>query len=228
MRVKVWDLPLRLFHWLLVIAIVGAWASAELSEDLGDNVIEIHGKIGLFILGLVTFRIVWGFVGSTHARFLNFFPTPARIKAYLSGDVHPLGHNPIGALSVLALLALLVAQAVTGLFANDDISFHGPLAALISSGVSDRITKLHHLGFDALFILIGLHIAAIFFYLHIKKTNLLRPMITGYTDNAAGDSARGGGVIAFVVAVLIAAGVVCAASGVFLPKPAVDASTPNW
>ncbi|MEY4593479.1 MAG: hypothetical protein RIR18_2374, partial [Pseudomonadota bacterium] len=96
MRVKVWDLPLRLFHWLLAISIGSAWVTAELSEDLGEGAIEIHSKIGLFILGLVSFRIVWGFVGSTHARFAHFFPTPSRLKAYLSGDSHPLGHNPVG------------------------------------------------------------------------------------------------------------------------------------
>jgi cytochrome b len=229
MRVKVWDFPLRLFHWLLVIAIGAAWVTAELSEDLGDSVIEIHSKIGLFILGLVVFRIVWGFVGSTHARFLSFFPTPARLKSYFRGDSHPMGHNPMGALSVFALLTLLLLQAVSGLFANDDISFHGPLFQLIDSGLSDRLTKVHHIVFDALTILIGLHIAAIVFYVRIKRNNILKPMITGYRDNAHGSSAQGGGVIPFLIAVLIAGSVVCIASGELLTAPVAQAApAPSW
>jgi hypothetical protein len=115
------------------------------------------------------------------------------------------------------------------LFSNDDISFHGPLVALINSDLSDRLTKLHHLAFDGLSVLIGLHLAAVLFYLHIKKNNLIRPMVTGYRDNAAGDSARGGGLIVFVVAIFIAAGVVCIASGALLPAPPpASVSVPAW
>ncbi|MGL5632902.1 MAG: cytochrome b/b6 domain-containing protein, partial [Azovibrio sp.] len=122
-KVKLWDLPTRLFHWILVIAMVGLFISGQ----IGGNAIELHGKVGQFVLALIVFRVVWGFVGSTYARFTSFFPTPARILAYLRGEWSGLGHNPLGSLSVFALLGLVGLQAVLGLFSNDDIAFRGPL-----------------------------------------------------------------------------------------------------
>ena len=95
-RIRLWDLPTRLFHWLLVLAVIAAVVSGQ----LGGNLIEVHGKIGLAIVGLIAFRLVWGFAGSTYARFAQFFPTPARIKVYLKGEWRGLGHNPLGGLSV--------------------------------------------------------------------------------------------------------------------------------
>lgn len=231
MSVRVWDLPLRLFHWLLVMSVGAAWLTAELSEDWGSSAIEIHAKIGLFILGLVVFRLVWGLMGSTYARFANFFPTPNRLKSYLAGDYHTVGHNPLGAISVLALLCLLLAQSLSGLFANDDIMFKGPLAVLVSTGISNQLTKFHHLIFDLLSMLIALHIAAILFYVRIKKINLLKPMVTGYREHGEGQSARGGGVAALLCALFIAAGAVYAASGVWLPAPAPKPELsvpPSW
>jgi len=163
--VEVWDLPLRLFHWLLVLAVTLAIVTAK----AGGEWMAWHGRTGLFILGLVVFRVVWGLVGSTHARFIHFAPTPGRIKAYLSGHWHGLGHNPLGALSVFALLGVLGYQSSTGLISNDDISFTGPLA----------LTGWHHRVGNALMALVGLHVAAILFYRLIKKENLVKPMVTG-------------------------------------------------
>lgn len=231
MQVKVWDLPLRAFHWLLVLAVGAAWLTAEMAEDLGDSIMEVHECVGLLILGLLVFRVVWGFVGSTHARFTNFFPTPARLKAYRAGEWKGHGHNPLGALSVFGLLGLLLIQASTGLFANDDVSFTGPLYSLVTAAVSDRLTGLHHLAFDGLTILIALHVAAIAFYLRVKKVNLVRPMITGQADTDAVEAekpATGGGLLAFLLALTIAVGVVFCASGVLLPAPTATASTNNW
>ncbi|MGZ5077356.1 MAG: cytochrome b/b6 domain-containing protein [Methylobacter sp.] len=173
--IHIWDLPLRLFHWLLAIAVAAAYVTAK----IGGSLIDWHGRIGLFILGLLVFRILWGFVGSTHARFLTFFPTLPRLVAYLKGRWQGIGHNPLGALSVFALLAVLAAQVGTGLFANDDIAFVGPLFNVVDKSVSDRLTGLHNTIFDVLLAFIVLHVVAIVFYRWVKKNNLVVPMLTG-------------------------------------------------
>ena len=222
-RIKVWDLPTRLFHWLLVALI----AAAFVTESLG--VMEWHGRVGLAILGLLVFRIVWGFVGSTYARFCTFVKGPQSIKAYLKGEWHGLGHNPIGALSVLAILGTVGVQVASGLFANDDSSFYGPLAALVSESLSHGLTEVHEAMEPVLIALVIAHVAAIMFYAHVKKDNLVKPMITGWKD-ADGEAAKGGGIVAFVVAVAIAAAAVYGASGALLPTAPVtqSTSTPNW
>lgn len=213
-RVRVWDLPTRLFHWSLVVLVVAAFVTAK----IGGNTMLWHGRIGLAILGLLVFRIVWGFVGSTYARFVQFVRGPKAILAYLRGEWHAHGHNPIGALSVLGLLGVLALQAATGLFANDDIAFEGYLAALVDSSLSTRITGIHMLLEKVLMALVALHIGAIVFYAHAKKQNLVKPMLTGWADGS-GESAQGGSPLAFVAAVLIAAVAIWAASGAFLPPP---------
>ncbi|MQY50577.1 cytochrome B [Rhodocyclus tenuis] len=230
-RIKLWDLPTRIFHWSL-FALVSA---ALVSGEIGGNAIEWHGKFGLAIVGLVVFRLVWGFVGSTYARFAQFFPSPASIAAYLRGQWHGLGHNPVGALSAFALLALVLAQALGGLFSNDDIAFRGPLFDLVGKDLSDTISGLHSLAGNVLIAFIALHVAAIIFYKRVKKNNLVLPMITGWKDvpEGAGESAKGGGVVAFVVALAIALAAVYAASGALLPPPppapAVTApAAPSW
>ena len=225
-RIRIWDLPTRLFHWLLVVAV----ASAIITGQLGGNLIEWHGRIGLLIIGLLTFRLVWGVIGSSYARFAQFWPTPGKIKTYLRGEWRTEGHNPLGALSVFALLALLIAQALTGLVANDDIAFFGPLFDLVGKELSNRLTGLHHLMSDGLLILIGLHIAAIIFYARFRKKNLVKPMITGWKEDGEGDSASGGGMISFIVALLFALAAVYGASGVWMPAPPPPAAieTPSW
>ncbi len=115
-RIRLWDLPTRLFHWLLVILVLTSFISGK----IGGNAMDWHGKFGLAILGLLTFRLVWGIVGSTYARFASFFPTPASVLAYLRGQWRGVGHNPLGALSVFSLLGLLAFQVASGLFGNDD------------------------------------------------------------------------------------------------------------
>lgn len=202
--VRVWDIPVRLFHWLLVLSITGLFITA----NLGGNWMEWHKKMGFFTLGLVTFRIVWGFIGSYHARFSSFVRGPAAVIAYARGlgksranfgaelgveldaqpssqpnakpnNKHFLGHNPMGALSVLALLASIAFQAVTGLYANDDILLEGPYASAVSKQLSDQITNLHKINSDVLIALIVLHLAAIIFYTIYKKEALVKAMITG-------------------------------------------------
>jgi cytochrome b len=225
-KYRLWDLPTRLFHWLLVFAV----AASIVSGQLGGNLIDWHGRIGLFIVGLIVFRLIWGVVGSTYARFLQFFPTPSRLRAYLRGDWRGDGHNPLGSLSVFALLGLLTVQVTTGLFANDDISFVGPLFDMVSKATSNRLTGIHQLAANGLFVLIALHVAAIAFYLRVKKKNLIKPMITGWKEGVGeGEALRGGGLLAFIVAVVIASAAVYGASGAWLPEPLPPAvETPRW
>lgn len=214
-RAYVWDIPTRLFHWALVVLVVAAFVTAK----IGGHAMIWHGRLGLAILGLLVFRIIWGFVGSTYARFLNFVRGPGAIFAYLRGQWQGLGHNPVGALSVLALLGILAAQAATGLFANDDIAFEGYLMPLVGSELSGKITGIHHLLEKLLLALVVLHIGTIVFYARVKKHDLVKPMISGWAEGTPEQSAQGGNVMAFVAALLIAVAVVWAASGALLPPP---------
>lgn len=225
-RIRLWDLPTRLFHWLLVVTVVGAVVTGQ----IGGSLIDWHGRLGQFAAGLLAFRVVWGLVGSTYARFAVFFPTPAKIKAYLAGQWQGEGHNPLGALSVFGLIFLLSVQVLCGLFANDDIAFTGPLADLVSREISNKLTGVHSLLSNVLIALVVLHIAAIAFYARVKKQNLVKPMITGWKDDADGEPARGGGFVALIVALLIAVAAVYGASGAWLPAPPPPPAgeVPNW
>ena len=130
-NILIWDLPLRVFHWLLVLCVLGAVFCVEVLDDA----MQWHGYFGYCILVLVSFRIVWGFIGPVHARFTSFVPTPNRLKKYLQGKTAGgLGHNPLGALSVIGLLVVLAVQAGTGLFADDEIA--SDILEMLSDGVS--------------------------------------------------------------------------------------------
>lgn len=173
--IVVWDWATRTFHWGLVVALVALYVTGK----IGGNAMEWHQRIGYVVLGLVSFRIAWGFIGSDTSRFTRFVRGPSAIREYLSGK-WPVaaGHNPLGALSVLVLLASVLFQAVSGLFANDDILLEGPYASMVSKDLSDLITRLHHWNSNLLLGLIALHLAAIFFHL-ARGNNLIRPMLTG-------------------------------------------------
>jgi len=209
--ILVWDLPLRLFHWLLVLLVVVSWISAS----IGGNAMQIHLLSGYTILALVLFRILWGFLGSTHARFASFVRGPAAVIAYLRAltrnePSRHLGHNPAGGWSAILMLAVLLLQACTGLFANDDIATEGPLAKLVSKALSDRITGVHHLNVKLLYVLIGLHLSAIAYYFFYKRENLVKSMFTGFKDAAAdlGETAQGRGKT-WLAALLLAACAAC-------------------
>ncbi|MEZ5650535.1 MAG: cytochrome b/b6 domain-containing protein [Burkholderiaceae bacterium] len=177
--VRVWDLPTRLFHWALAVAVVAAFVSVEVFDNT-----QLHVRIGSVVLGLLLFRLVWGLVGSSTARFSRFVPTPARLKAYLSNperfDDRP-GHSPLGALSVLAMLLALAFQVGTGLFADDEIFTTGPLAKFVSSDFVSWATSLHHLNHNVIIALVLLHLAAIAFYRLVRRKSLVPPMIHGRT-----------------------------------------------
>ncbi len=174
--VRVWDLPTRLFHWALAICIVLGIVFVK----IGGNAIQWHAYCGYTALALILFRLIWGFVGSWHARFANFIPSPSKLIAFLRGQVDGgLGHNPLGALSVIALLLVVLIQALTGLFADDDIFFQGPLAKYVSNSTVALLTSIHRFNQYLIFALVGLHLAAISYYYFVKRQNLVGPMVTG-------------------------------------------------
>ncbi len=187
-KVRIWDLPLRLFHWSLATLVA---VSLYTGITGGFKEMDYHMLSGYGILALVLFRIIWGFVGGHYARFTQFI-RPASIIAYAKQlparpGIITSGHNPLGALSVIALLLSLGVQATTGLFANDDIFLEGPLAHLVSRDVSNQLSTVHHYNAELLYVLIGLHLTAIAVYELYKGHRLLLPMITG-KKNVKGDA----------------------------------------
>ena len=186
-RVLAWDLPTRLFHWALVITFAGSWYTAE------QGMTEWHERLGLTTLALVVFRLIWGFVGSGTARFGSFVRGPAAAWRYARETVagrHPsyLGHNPLGGWSVLALLFAMAAQAGMGLFATAEILYEGPLYGLVPHETALTLTGRHHLFFDAILVLVAIHVTAVLAYALLLKTDLVRPMVTGWKTMPA-DSA---------------------------------------
>jgi len=226
--VQVWDLPVRLCHWLLVVAVVGAVVTVK----LGSGWMQWHERFGLMVVALLSFRLVWGLVGTTHARFSSFVRGPATIRRYLRGQWHGLGHNPLGGWSVLALIGLFGFQAGTGLFATDDIAFNGPLYTAVSSDWSERLSSWHRMTEWGLYGLVALHVLAIIFYRVVRRDNLVLPMITGRKtvsdEGLAAEEPRGGGINAFLFAVAVAAGVVWIATGGLLPPPPPPPQDLGW
>lgn len=217
--VKVWDLPVRLFHWLLAALIIALVITGQL------GLLTIHMTLGPVVLVLVLFRLVWGVVGSDTARFGHFVRGPGAILAYVAaaraGTARSLGHNPLGALSVLALLALAGLQAATGLFTSDDVLSEGPLAHLLSAKGVALVSTLHRVGFPVLLTFVGLHLAAVVFYRLVKHDDLVRAMITGtkrVPRDVVGIQYRNS-LLALVI-VLVAAAVVYGALAAF-PAPAL-------
>ena len=177
-KTRIWDLPTRLFHWVLVVCVVGALVTVK----LGGNWMQWHINFGIATLALLVFRIIWGLVGPRYARFSSFLPSVRAAWGYLCSasavTQHHAGHNPLGAWSVYALLVMLLLQASTGLFATDDIMYQGPLSVLVSNDLVALLTSVHKLGELVIFSLLGLHLIAIAFYT-IKGHGLVGPMIHG-------------------------------------------------
>lgn len=181
LNIVVWDLPLRLFHWSLPLLLLLSWISAE------AEVMAVHEWSGYTLLALLLFRLLWGLFGSSTARFSGFVRGPAAVRAYLqasrSGSGQPqLGHNPLGGWMVLALIGMLGLQVASGLFASDDEGFSGPLAGLLSYSLQEIMTELHEAGFNLLIGLVVLHVAAVLFYVFVRRDNILRPMLSGRRD----------------------------------------------
>ncbi|HUF55902.1 MAG TPA: cytochrome b/b6 domain-containing protein [Thermohalobaculum sp.] len=172
-------MPTRLFHWGLVLALAAAWTFVWMNE------MTWHMYAGYSAATLVVFRLIWGLIGSDTARFSQFVRGPATLMNYLRTGVHDrAGHNPLGALSVLALLVFVLTQAGTGLFSNDDIFFDGPWARVVTKDTSDAVTSYHKLNKNILLALIALHLGAVAWY-HWRGRNLTRPMLTGRAEAPA-------------------------------------------
>jgi len=190
---RVWDLPVRLFHWAIVLLVV----SQIVTVSIGGNAMEYHVLGGYALLTLVVFRIAWGFLGTSTARFVNFLGGPRAALRYAksvlsSSPERAVGHNPLGGWSVLAMLMSILVQAVSGLFADDDIMTTGPLWKYVSDDTADTFNVIHETNAVVLLTLICVHLAAILFYLLRKRENLIKPMFTGtklLTDDAT-DSLR--------------------------------------
>jgi cytochrome b len=182
-KIRVWDLPVRLFHWMLVVLLTVSYFTGQ----AGGEWMKFHFWSGYAILTLVLFRIAWGFVGSTTARFSDFVKSPVACWVYLKSlllgrRTFDIGHNPVGGAMVVVLLFAVLAQAATGLFSADtDMgTVSGPLANLIADKWVDRLTHFHHFWVNVLLVLIGLHVLAAVFYLVWKRQNLIGAMVTGH------------------------------------------------
>lgn len=178
---KVWDLPTRVFHWALLLAVVGSAYSVWVSQDM-----VWHARFGYTVLALCMFRLVWGVVGGHWSRFATFVPSWWRTRDYLSSSesfVRQPGHNPLGAWSVYALLGFLLLQVASGLGSDDDIGFNGPLAPLLSSDWVSWLTAYHaDVGRWVLIALIALHVLAVLFYTLVKRQGLIQTMWHGLRE----------------------------------------------
>lgn len=180
MKTYVWDKAVRLIHVLLILGVVSAFASYQL------DMMEWHMLNGYAVLAVVAVRVLWGFVGTPNARFANFIKNPREVWNYITtwkNQKVPVGHNPLGGYAVLALLAALVLQGVTGLFSTDDILTEGPLYGAVSDMIGKLLTEIHEGNFWFILLpMIGVHITAIVIYWRVKKANLVKPMITGWKE----------------------------------------------
>jgi cytochrome b len=185
--VRVWDAPVRLFHWLLVLL----FAFMFFSGKSGSEWLDWHVRSGYAIFALLLFRVLWGFAGSTYARFGNFLAGPKGciecLQHLLKRTPSPYaGHNPLGGWMVVVLLLSLLFQVGTGLFANDDLLFEGPLASMVSKATSDRLTSWHVWNFNLLLLLAAVHILAVLYHWLFMKENLIGAMFTGMKRMPAG------------------------------------------
>jgi cytochrome b len=177
-RVVVWDLATRLFHWSMALLVAATYVTWRL------NWMNWHAWTGDAVLALLFFRILWGFVGSDTARFSQFVAAPRAAVRYLARILEPApdqqaGHNAAGGWMVLLMLFLLLGQAITGIFVNNEVAVDGPLGDLVSARLANLMTDLHALFWKALLTAVGLHVSVIVFYLRVKRQNLVRPMFTG-------------------------------------------------
>lgn len=201
-RQFVWDLPVRLFHWVLVVLIGFSWWCAE------NYHMDWHRLSGQAVLFLIAFRLIWGVVGSDTARFAYFVKGPGAIRAYLTDKQAPasVGHNPLGGWSVIAMLAILGTQVVSGLFAVDiDGIESGPLSHLVDFDQGRLASAIHGVCFTVLQGLIVLHVLAVVFYLAVRRRNLIGPMVTGSFATQAPIAVRRAGPLALLVALSLSA-----------------------
>lgn len=177
-----WDWPTRLFHWGIVICLPLSWWTAE------EGQMNRHKWLGYSVLVLVVFRLLWGLVGSRHSRFVDFVRGPRTVWRWLRGSsVHAPGHNPLGGWSVLVLMALLLAQSVSGLFNSDDILFRGPFHYAASTPVQGFMGELHDWAFDGLLVMVVLHLAAVAWHQWGRGEPLVQAMLRGRSGQRVGE-----------------------------------------
>lgn len=212
-KVRVWDLPTRFFHWSLVLGVICLFVSGL----IGGNAMVWHFRFGYAVLSLLLFRLVWGLIGGRWSRFGAFIYAPQSVLNYLQGrgkPEHSVGHSPVGAASVFALLGILLAQAGTGLLSDDEISASGPLTRFVSNATVNLATDYHkNIGKWVLLALVALHIGAIAFYLW-RKHNLIRPMLNGDKELALAVPGSRDDALTRAIAVLVLA--LCAAFAAWL------------
>lgn len=184
-RRLVWDLPLRLFHWLFALSIVSSYVTAKLGFDW----MQIHFYLGYFMIGLLVFRVIWGFIGPRHARFSSFLAKPAVIWSYAQhmfdrNSTPSVGHNPVGGLMVILMLLLVIVQVATGLFATDASIWTGPYYPSVKSSTASLLSTIHSVNVNIILGAVGLHILAIIYYHTFKKQSLVPSMFTGYKSAA--------------------------------------------
>ncbi|MEW9798292.1 cytochrome b/b6 domain-containing protein [Alteromonas sp. CYL-A6] len=221
-QTRIWDIPTRLFHWLLVACIVAQYVTAEWLDDA----MQLHFQIGYFTLGLIIFRVLWGIVGTHYARFSSFVRSPAAVIGYaktLTDKNSPAyaGHNPLGGYAVLLLLLMVALQAVSGLFMTDDVFLDGPYRHLVSDTTLEVMNWLHHNVFNLLIAVIALHVVAIGYYARYKQQPLVPAMLHGKKPVSSPGIPSSRLLLAIVVA-LITAGLVYYALFVAPPAPAAD------
>lgn len=207
-RTLIWDIPTRLFHWLLVLSLIAQYLTAEVF----DNAMQWHFYFGYFTLGLIIFRLFWGVIGTTYARFNHFLYGPKAIVGYAKTLLNPdspahAGHNPLGGIVVVMMLLLILLQSVSGLFMTDDIFLDGPWRAAVSDSTLDLMGYLHHNVFNVLLAVITLHVSAIVFYAVYKKQKLAPAMIHGKKTTTAKGIRSSRLILALIVAI-ISAGIV--------------------
>ena len=216
-KVRIWDLPVRVFHWLLALAVV----ALVITGKVGEAALTWHMRIGLLVGALLAFRLVWGVVGGRWSRFTAFVYHPKSVWRYLKGDHRPddhfeVGHNPLGSFSVFALLGLLMVQVVTGTLADDEVATVGPLNRLVSAATGLAATGWHKgWGQQLLIVLVALHVAAVAWY-RFKGKNLVRPMVTGDKDLPPGVPAATDSPLTRLLALVVV--VVCVLGSVWVAR----------
>lgn len=186
--VEIWDIPLRLFHWLLMVSVIASIGSVKAGNMF------VHEKAGISVAALLIFRVIWGFAGNRHARFAHFLTGPGRVIAYIKSrmggerGIHP-GHAPTGGWATMVILMVFAGMASMGLMAHDDVLYEGPLAAW-AGDFTDTATRLHHLGEKLVFAVIAMHLLAMLIYRFWLKINLVPAMLHGGRDEVRQPSSK--------------------------------------
>ncbi|EAQ99347.2 cytochrome b/b6 domain-containing protein [Congregibacter litoralis] len=193
-----WDLPVRLIHWLIALLLPASWWTAE------EGYQEVHQWLGLTLLVAVVTRLCWGLVGSPQSRFRDFVRGPSTVLAYFRGEPSPTpGHNPAGGWSAMVLWLLLLAQALTGTVNSDDVLYTGPFYYVFDSGVSDFLASYHETIFNVLLGFIALHVLSVIYHERLRKERLLKPMVLGKTEGRTGTGPAQPAYKALVIAILL-------------------------